>query len=114
MEVRRDDQPGRTLLSVTGSVDLASAPALRESLLDALGASVRQVRVDLAGVDVIDAAGLGALWTAATVARRLGRELVVDGVDARTADLMRVTGLGALLPTATRATSTPVPHRRSA
>jgi anti-sigma B factor antagonist len=66
------------VVSPEGEVDLASAPALREAIEDALSA-VASVVVDLTAVSFIDSSIVGVLATASTdVARReAGSQLVV-------------------------------------
>ena len=66
------------VVSPEGEVDLASAPALREAIEDALS-TVASVVVDLTAVSFIDSSIVGVLATASTdVARReAGSQLVV-------------------------------------
>lgn len=72
-----------THLAVAGEVDLATAPQLRTALVQAVDAALppRQVVVDLAQVQFIDAVGLGVL-----VGCRNAALLAGIGFQARNAD----------------------------
>jgi anti-sigma B factor antagonist len=68
---------GRHLVvAVRGDVDIATAPALRDALADAVKRSAAVV-VDLADVPFLDSTGLGVLVAAANRARAGGRTLVI-------------------------------------
>lgn len=49
------------VVAMTGEVDMATTPALREALVAAVDRGCRSVRVDLAGVTFMDSSGLSAL-----------------------------------------------------
>lgn len=55
-------QVGRhTVVGVTGEIDVASAPVLRDTLLAQLNRGVESLVVDLRGVTFIDSTGIGSL-----------------------------------------------------
>lgn len=58
-----DPQPAgpHTVVGVTGELDVASAPMLRDSLLALLNRGVDSLVVDLRGVTFIDSTGVGSL-----------------------------------------------------
>lgn len=65
-------------LSVSGELDLASIPALRDAVVRLLtDAPGRTVAIDLDGVSVLDDAGLGILLGAADRARERGGDVVL-------------------------------------
>ncbi|WP_329192723.1 MULTISPECIES: STAS domain-containing protein [unclassified Streptomyces] len=74
---RRD---GRTTVSVTGEIDIATAPLLAEALRAALCDGVTRVEADLSGVSFCDCSGLNVLLAAERHARTHGRALRVTGV----------------------------------
>ncbi len=87
---------GGHLVSVTGAIDMATAPTLAETLVQFPDGSVT---VDLAEVTFIDASGLRALIAAQRhIGRRQGR-LFVRSVNPSTRKLFETTGLTALLCT---------------
>ena len=49
------------VLTLSGELDLATAPAVRECLNELVGGGARQVVVDLRQVDFLDSIGLGVL-----------------------------------------------------
>ena len=80
------------VLSLTGELDLYTAPALREALQGAVERSPKRLVVDLAGVTFIDSTALGALVEARS---RLARDdafaLAAPGLEVRRA--LEVSGL---------------------
>ena len=80
------------VLSLTGELDLYTAPALREALRGAVERSPARLVVDLGGVTFIDSTALGALVEARS---RLARDdafaLAAPGLEVRRA--LEVSGL---------------------
>lgn len=79
---------------VTGEVDLATAPALRERLLCLLhdhGPDL--LDVDLAGVTYLDCTGIGALVAVRNAAVRTGRRVRVSHPQPIVRRVLEVTGL---------------------
>ena len=60
---------GVAVVRLVGRLDLASAEAVKQQLVQAVGAGHRQLVVDLDGVDFLDSSGLGALIGGLKVAR---------------------------------------------
>jgi anti-sigma B factor antagonist len=82
------------VLSLTGSVDLATVADLRDLLLRFTGDHPgEQVAVDLDGVDSLDDVGLGVLLGAAGRTRQNGGDLTVVCADGQLRQRFTVTGL---------------------
>jgi anti-anti-sigma factor len=60
---------GVAVVRLVGRLDLASAEAVKQQLVQAVGSGYRQLVVDLDGVDFLDSSGLGALIGGLKVAR---------------------------------------------
>ena len=75
MEVRR--HRGWTVVEVTGDLEMASAPALRQLVVQLLSAGARHIAVDLTAVDFLDSIGLGMLVAALKRVRTHDGEFVV-------------------------------------
>jgi anti-sigma B factor antagonist len=96
MQCRVSALNGGHLVSVAGEIDMATAPALAETLVQFPNGSVT---VDLSEVTFIDASGLRALVAAQRhIGRREGR-MLVQGVNPFTRKLFEMTGLAGLLCT---------------
>ncbi|HVE94687.1 MAG TPA: STAS domain-containing protein [Acidimicrobiales bacterium] len=92
VDVTRADD-GLTVAVIRGALDLAAAPAVQRQLLDATPAAGMALLIDLAEVDAVDAAGVGALLAAVLHVRANGGEVVlVDPSEA----VFRVLRLGRL------------------
>jgi len=59
--VRKEELGGATVLSVTGEVDMATAPELEESIKTALDRGPEALIVDLSGVSFLASAGMSVL-----------------------------------------------------
>lgn len=69
---------GTVCVAVVGEVDLATAPVLRNRLVDALHEQhLAVLEVDLAGVTFLDCAGVGAFVAARNTAVQTGRQMRV-------------------------------------
>jgi anti-anti-sigma factor len=79
-----------TVVSVRGDVDMATAPRLRQVLIDA---TTLAVVVDLSAVTFMDASGLGVLVGAARSARNEGRDLVLRDPSSSALRVLQVTGM---------------------
>lgn len=83
----------RAVLTVTGEVDVYTAPTLREHILTAIAEGVQTVIVDLSAVAFMDSTGLGVLVGALKRLRQSdGRLVVVCNADA-VLKIFAVTGL---------------------
>ncbi len=95
-DVRTESTPdGGVVVSVTGELDLATAPKLEEIL--AARPEGRQVVIDLGGCSFLDSSGVRVLATTANaLAAEGGRlQLVVD--DAGIARILEITGIDTLI-----------------
>jgi anti-sigma B factor antagonist len=81
-------------VTVTGDVDLASTPALREALRDALERDdADAVVVDLAGVDFLDSTAVGVLVAGRRAAELRARSFTVVRPGPMVTMVLRITGL---------------------
>lgn len=89
---------GHVVVTLSGEIDIATAPAARDALAEAASRPVTGVTVDLGRVTFMDAAGLGVLGVAAGRARQLPGGFRLAAVPARVLRLLAVTGLDRHLP----------------
>jgi|GEM_PF-492121 len=86
--------PGTARVAVTGEIDLATAPAFRETLLGVLhthGPAV--LDIDLAGVTFLDCTGIGALVAVRNAAVHAGSHVRVCHPQPIVRRILEVTGL---------------------
>ncbi len=84
--------PGLTVVSVSGEVDLAMAPAMDSHLSAALGQG-RDIVVDLSDATFIDSVALGVLTWALEGCQESGRRLFLIIGDQRVLRVFELTGL---------------------
>lgn len=80
-------------VELVGRLDVRGAAAAREALHEALARGTGRLVVDLSGVELLDATGLGVLVAAHRRARLQGRELVLCDAVPRVARLLALTRL---------------------
>ena len=101
---------GVTVAELSGELDLASAPDLREQLLGLLRPGAGRLVLDLSRVTFCDASGLAVLVGASHRARVLGGFLRLAAVSPPTARVLHITGLHrhlSIYPTVHAATVAP-------
>lgn len=90
------ERDGWTVVTATGQLDIATAPALHQRLAGAqLGAT--SVVLDLDGIEFVDELGLGVLLAALKRSRESGGRFVVVAGRTRLLELFRLTGLDRIL-----------------
>ena len=91
-----DDSRSRTphvVVSVRGEVDIATAPKLREKLVELASQGAQQVVVDLEGVEFLDSTGLGVLIGGMKRLRGLDGDLTLVCTQPRILKVFEITGL---------------------
>jgi anti-sigma B factor antagonist len=86
-----------THVLVTGRLDVSTVGRVRDEIYDALELGGGDVRVSLAGVDLLDATGLGMLVGAHRRALALDKRLVLVDLPNRVTRLLAVTRLHRIL-----------------
>ncbi len=89
---------GWTVVSVYGELDVATAPELRERLIEQISDGHLRLVLDLDGVDVLDSTGLGTIVGALKRARTHGGDLRLVCTDTRIMRLFEITGLDKAVP----------------
>jgi anti-anti-sigma factor len=88
----RTDRGGYVIATLSGELDIASAPALREQLLSLLRAASHLI-LDLSAVEHADASGLAVLVGSERRARLLGGSLRLAAPSPEVAGVLSATGL---------------------
>ena len=77
MTVSTRNDPGCTIVAVTGDVDISTSPDLRAALAAVLAEDARALVIDLSAVRFIDSTGLGVLVGAYTSVRNANGRLAL-------------------------------------
>jgi anti-sigma B factor antagonist len=96
LDVQQRD--GCAVLSVSGEVDLASAPQLRERLADLVVDGHRCIVVDLSATEFLDSTGLGALVIGLKRLRAHDGEMRVVCTTPRVRKVFEITHVDRVLP----------------
>jgi anti-sigma B factor antagonist len=91
----RDDV---VIMTVSGEVDVYTAPQLRSALEERVAAEQIKIVIDLQGVGFLDSTGLGVLVGRLKALRKIGGSLRVVCTDERILRLFAITGLDQVLP----------------
>jgi anti-sigma B factor antagonist len=100
MQLRTEvtDLAGWTVVSLHGELDVATAPELREQLIELVNGGRNQLVLDLEGIDFLDSTGLGTIIGALKRARTHGGDLRLVCTDTRITRLFEITGLDQAVP----------------
>lgn len=85
------------VITPRGLLDLSVAPDLRQQLLELVNAGHTRLVVDLAGVDLIDSSGLGALVAGFEAARERGGDLKIMSPGEQAVLVLELTNLNRVL-----------------
>jgi len=83
----------RTVVQVTGEIDVYTAPLLREELASLIDAGNLELVVDLTGVGFMDSTGLGVLVGALKKVRTAGGDLQLVISSEKVLKVFRITAL---------------------
>lgn len=97
LTVHRHDRNQQASITLSGEIDLESAPLVRESLRDCLYDGIRAVDVDLTAVTFCDCSGLNVFLDAAQRTTAAGASLRLRHPSPIVARLLATTGTGFLL-----------------
>lgn len=93
LSVSRRSVGGVPVVSVSGEVDVYSAPALKENLAELQSSGANSIVVDLSDVAFLDSTGLGALVEARAATTEAGGALPLVCNHERILKLFTITGL---------------------
>ncbi|MFD3653497.1 STAS domain-containing protein [Streptomyces sp. 24-1644] len=81
------------VLEITGDLDHATAPRLRQAVDRVILASGQLLVLDLAGLEFCDSSGITALLVARNLAMEQSGDVALAAVPANTARILRIAGL---------------------
>jgi anti-sigma B factor antagonist len=91
-------EQGLPVIMVTGEIDVATAPQLREALHGVIAQGQATVVLDLLAVTFLDSTALGVLVGGLKRCRELGGELHIVVTDPRIKKIFEITGLDKVFP----------------
>jgi anti-sigma B factor antagonist len=86
------EQPGATIVDVTGDIDMDTSPGFRKTLLDSLKKMPRLV-VNLSGVRYVDSSGIASLVEVLKEARDKQKKLILFGLNSAVLEALQLTRL---------------------
>ena len=92
-EIKERTGAAAPVIAVSGEIDVATAPQLRESLHRVIAQGEATVMLDLLDVTFLDSTALGVLVGALKRCRELGGELHIVVADPRIMKIFEITGL---------------------
>lgn len=93
LEIPDPDLDGWTVVAASGEIDVATAPALRDRLVELIESGTTRLVVDLEDVAFIDSTGLGVLVGAARRARGAEGDVRLVCTNSRILKVFSATGL---------------------
>ncbi|MEW1862115.1 STAS domain-containing protein [Streptomyces sp. NBC_00669] len=114
LHAHRHDTENRAMITLTGEVDLDSAPLIRETLGRCLLDGIRTIDVDLTAVSFCDCSGINAFLAVALRTTEAGGVLRLHHPAPAVARVFALTGSAALLLDEPAAVPVPGPAARAA
>jgi anti-sigma B factor antagonist len=93
LRLETSNRDGTTLLAAFGEIDVATAPQLRQRMVELASASSAPLVIDLEGVDFLDSTGLGVLVSGLKRYRTLGSDVLLVATRPRILKVFEITGL---------------------
>lgn len=97
MQFTVEDRGTYTEVVANGRLNMVSAPALRATVDEAVGAGSRHIVVNLAATEFMDSSGLGALIGCLKVARQAGGDLRIACVQKQVRMVLELTNMNRVL-----------------
>lgn len=97
MEIERFEEGGRLRLALNGELDLYTAPALDDALVEAEGASWPLLVIDLSELEFMDSSGLRLIVRSHARAEQSGRRVVIVNGPSTVARVFSATDLDSKL-----------------
>jgi anti-sigma B factor antagonist len=88
---------GQTIVSVSGEIDVYTAPKLKEKIFPISEKEEMNLIVDLSGVTYMDSTGLGVIVGVFKSVRKHNGILQLTGLSTRLSKLFRITGLADIM-----------------
>lgn len=98
LDIQSEHESDQCLLTLQGEVDVYTAPALKERLVDLIESGCSNVVVDLEQVSFIDSSGLGVLVSALRRARERDGAVRIVCTRENILKIFRITGLDKVFP----------------
>ena len=97
-QIEERSEGGATIVTVSGEIDVATAPQLQESLHGLIAQGRSSLVIDLLAVTFLDSTALGVLVGALKRCREQGGDLQLVMADARIMKIFEITGLITVFP----------------
>ncbi|WP_334141878.1 STAS domain-containing protein [Rhabdothermincola sp.] len=97
-EVGVSHREGWVVIAVTGELDVATAPRLRQEAIRVVAEGNHRLVIDLGGVDFLDSTGLGVIIGILKRVRSHSGELTVVGLTPKVRKVFEVTRVLEILP----------------
>lgn len=97
LNIRSEGTGDRRILRLSGECDIATAPRLHEALVPLRG-EVRELVLDLSGLEFIDSSGVAVIAGALKWVRESEGTLVVSGARGPVRKVFEITGLDRAIP----------------
>jgi anti-sigma B factor antagonist len=104
MDINVKREGKRSVVEVSGDIDLYTSPKLREAVFELFGQRAQEtVIVDLSGVQYVDSSGIASLVEGLQEAKKIGARFVLAGLNEAPRHVLELTRLLSVFETADKA-----------
>jgi anti-sigma B factor antagonist len=93
-----DGHAGRTVLHVSGELDISTAPEFKRRLAELIDGSAGVITIDMADLEFIDSNGIHALVTSFKLAQEHGGTIELRSLQPSTYKVLEIVGLTEVIP----------------
>ena len=96
MEIATRKKDNAVMISVTGRIDMVTAPAFEKSLSDEISAGVKRIILNFSALEYISSIGLRVILTASKKLKEQQGELVFAGLQGPVNEVFKISGFHSL------------------
>jgi len=93
LDIRASREAERSVVRLSGEIDLRTSPTLHARLLELVEARPKQLVIDLAGVSYVDSSGVGTLVDVKRQMEKRGGRVTLVGLQERVRSVLEITRL---------------------
>ena len=98
MNISESKQGNVTIMQIQGKLDSMNSPELDKRLTSLVESGIRQIALDLAGIDYVSSAGLRVFLSAAKRLKQAQGKLALANLSAQVQQIFDIAGFESILP----------------
>ena len=93
MEIKKNEEQGALVLTVSGEIDMHFATEFRKEMFDAFSSAPNRMIIDMAGIEFIDSSGIATLVEGLREAKAKSTEFILCSLSEKVRDIFELARL---------------------